>query len=475
MKIKYTLIFIIVILGITQVKSQEDSTAVKSINKKKNWSFGVLPTITYNSDLGFQYGGLIDLYNYGEGDIYPKYYERVYVEFSKFTKGSGRNNLSFESNRLFKGRTVFFDIYYQPDEQYDFLGINGYESVYNKNWEDRADPSYKSKMFYKNQTKRLRVKADILTPITDVWSWSTGVEFYNYNVNTIDTDRYNKGISEEDKLYDTEIMPGLWDRYKKWGILDEKTADGGSFLGLKAGLMFDNRDNWSNPSKGIWSEAILLWVPPVTNEKTSFLKLNITHRQYFELIKDRLTLAYRLGYSGNIVGDEPMYARPIMYSVMLKNAASEGLGGQRTIRGVRRNRVVGDGEAYGNIEFRYVLANFILFKQNWQISTNMFLDAGQIVQFVPLKEMVDKINKEHPLTDKSYWGQYAIGVDAQGNSNGDTIDDYFNFGQEKLHVSYGLGLRFIMNENFIVSIDYGKTTNIQDGPSGLYIGLGYTF
>ena len=450
----------------------QDSTSVKKQNQKikKGWSFGVLPTITYNSDLGFQYGGLIDLYNYGEGDIYPKYYERYFLEISRFTKGSGINNFSFESNRLIKGRTFFFDIMYRPDEQFDFLGANGYESVLNSSWEDAVDSDYKSKMFYKNQTKKLKIKADILTPISNGWSWLAGFEFYEFSVNTLDVDKYNDGKDEEDKIPSTDEVPGLWDRYKKWGIIDAKNANGGSFLGMKLGLLYDTRDNWTNASKGIWTEAVLVWVPEfIGSSNSGYLKLNITHRQFFTVIQDKLTFAYRLGYSGNLIGDEPYFALPIMYSAMLKNAASEGLGGQRTLRGVRRNRVVGNGEAYGNAEFRYKFWNFSLFKQNWYMATNAFVDAGRVVQLLPLKDKVNEIETElAPLTDVDFWGNYAI-------SGGDAKDDYFNFGAEKLHLSYGLGLRIAMNENFVVGLDYGKTTNAQDGDSGMYIGLNYAF
>lgn len=468
---QFYLFFLIVIFFTRIIHAQDSTLVVDPTDKiKKGWSFGVLPTITYNSDLGVQYGGLIDLYNYGEGGIFPKYYERYFIEISRFTKGSGKNNFSFESNRLIKGRTFFFDIMYQPDEQFDFLGANGYESVYNQSWEERGDLDYKSRMFYKNQTKKLKIKADIITPITKGWSWLAGFEFYNYTVNTVNVDKYNDGKDEEDRIPSTEEMPGLWDRYKKWGIINAENSDGGSFLGLKLGFIYDTRDNWTNASKGVWSEAVLIWVPGfVGNTNSGYLKLSLTHRQFLTIIKDKLTFAYRLGYSGNIIGEEPNFALPIMYSAMIKNAANEGLGGQRTLRGVKRNRVVGSGEAYGNAEFRYKFWNFKLFKQNWYMATNAFVDAGKVVQLLPLKDKVNKIENEFaPLTDVDYWGNYAI-------SGNDTKDDYFNFGAEKLHISYGLGLRVAMNENFVVGIDYGLTTNSQDGDSGMYIGLNYAF
>jgi hypothetical protein len=42
-------------------------------------------------------------------------------------------------------------------------------------------------------------------------------------------------------------------------------------------------------------------------------------------------------------------------------------------------------------------------------------------------------------------------------------------------VSAGVGLRVVMNENFIVSFDLGKAFNDQDGGIGFYMGLNYLF
>lgn len=91
----------------------------------------------------------------------------------------------------------------------------------------------------------------------------------------------------------------------------------------------------------------------IGNTHSDYVKLNLSYKQFLTILQKKLTFACRLGYSGNITGEEPYFALPIMCSAMLKNAATEGLGGQRTLKGIRRNRVVGDGKVYGNAEFRY--------------------------------------------------------------------------------------------------------------------------
>ena len=46
---------------------------------------------------------------------------------------------------------------------------------------------------------------------------------------------------------------------------------------------------------------------------------------------------------------------------------------------------------------------------------------------------------------------------------------------DALHATVGAGLRFIMNQNFIVAFEYGKPLNKQDGNGAFYINTGYLF
>ncbi|MEE4286642.1 MAG: hypothetical protein V2I31_10845, partial [Mariniphaga sp.] len=57
---KLGLLFFISLFSM-QIIAQEDEVI------KKGWNFGALPTITFDTDLGFQYGALVNLYNYGDG------------------------------------------------------------------------------------------------------------------------------------------------------------------------------------------------------------------------------------------------------------------------------------------------------------------------------------------------------------------------------------------------------------------------
>jgi hypothetical protein len=52
---------------------------------------------------------------------------------------------------------------------------------------------------------------------------------------------------------------------------------------------------------------------------------------------------------------------------------------------------------------------------------------------------------------------------------------YFDESADRMHFGTGLGLRAALNENFIISVDYGFALDQRDGTSGLYIGIGNIF
>jgi hypothetical protein len=446
---KRPLLFILVLLISFMSFSQEPE---KKAETKTGWNFGVLPAISFDTDLGFQYGGLVNFFNYGDGTKYPDYLHNIYLEISRYTKGSAIYRLAYDSKYLIPGIRITSDLAYLPDQAYDFYGFNGYESKFNKNWIDDAntDGAYKTRMFYAYQNNLFRFKTDVQFPLVgDKLLALVGFNLQSFSVKDVDIAKLNKG-KKSNLLPDT---PTIYDNYVKWGIIPDRDKSGGFIPLLKAGLVFDTRDNEPNPMKGIWTEAFFFGAP-VIGTKTGFIKFNITHRQYFTIIKRDLSFAYRISYQGKLYGEVPFYYQPQIETSLMKDQL--GLGGSKTIRGIRRTRVIGDGIVYGNLELRWKPVHFNFIRQKFYIGLNGFCDFGQVVQKVAVstKDNIDA-NTLIPVNEKA---------------------DYFDFpGGEKLHISYGAGLRIAMNQNFVVSLDYGRAINPQDGESGMYIGLNYLF
>ena len=435
--------FLVVALMLFAVVSFSQETE-KNKQVKTGWNFGALPAVSFNTDLGFQYGGLVNFFNYGDGTKYPDYLHNLYLEISRYTKGSAIYRLAYDSKYLIPGVRITSDLAYLPDEAFDFYGFNGYQSVFNADWQDdtAGDGVYKSRMFYKYQNKMLRFKTDFQIPFRNKhFLGLVGFNLQSFNVATVDIDKMNKGKDEN-------LLPSvktLYDEYVDWGVISDKEKDGGFVPLLKAGVVFDTRDNEPNPMKGMWTEAFLFGAPTFLGAESSFLKFNFTHRQYFTIIKRDLSFAYRIGYQGTLAGHAPFYYQTQIETSLMKDQL--GLGGNKTLRGVSRNRVVSDGFVYGNLELRWKPVHFRFINQNFYIGLNAFVDGGQALQKIDVDQSLAAVH-----------------------------DGYFDFdSKEKLHLSYGAGLRIVMNENFVIACDYGRAFDPQDGKKGLYIGLNYLF
>ncbi len=445
MKKNISLLFFI--LAFLYTFSQSDNNQII----KKGWNFGALPAITFDADLGFQYGALVNLYDYGDGSRYPNYNQSLYFEVSRYTKGSGVYRFYYDSDRLIKGLQTSMDLSYLTDQAYDFYGFNGYDAVFNEDWIDDKHMDYQSRVFYKYQRKLFRWKVDLQGKLSgEKLRWIAGVNFLNFKVASVDLEKLNKNKDDDDLLPDID---GLYDKYVAWGIISSEQADGGFVPTFKGGLVFDTRDNKPNPMKGIWTEAVVILSPELLGAESSFSKLSLTHRQYFTIVPEDLSFAYRLAYQTTLGGDVPFYYQSQVITSIMKGSKSEGLGGSKTLRGIKRNRIVGDGFFYGNAELRWKFARFNLMNNNFYLGLNGFFDFG-------------KVTKKIDFTTNVVW------EDSLGPNN---YSNFFEDDAEELHTSYGLGLRVAMNQNFIVAIDYGLAADERDGGSGFYMGLNYLF
>ena len=443
--VKIPVMSLICLFGGLSIVAQTDSIKLPD-NAKKGWTFGALPAVSYNSDLGFQYGGIVNFFHYGNGENYPKYNHSLYLEISRYTKGSGINRFFYDSEKWIPNLRITTDISWLTDKALDFYGFNGYEAVYNPEWEDENNPNYKSRVFYRHDRDIFRVMTDFQGSIknTNV-RWLAGFASMNIKTAPVDIEALNKKKDKQDPLPD---VPGLYDNYLEWGIIKETGNNGDWINNLKVGIVYDTRDFEANPMKGIWSEVLFFGMPFDGLTDASFTKISITHRQYFTIKPEKIAIAVRMNYQGTISGKVPFYVQPYIISSFTNTSNSDGLGGSRTIRGVLRNRVVGDGIVLTNLEGRWKFWHTKLFKQQVYLGLNAFWDSGRVVKKIAVNT---------------------------NNVPEEQFNSYFDNNAEQFHHSLGGGLRFVMNENFIVAVDYGVPLDARDGNSGLYVGLNFLF
>ena len=410
--------------------AQQDSASIK-----KGWKFGgALPAIGYNSDNGFRYGLLGYVYDYGDGSSYPDYRKSIYAEWSRTTKGSGKNNIIYEDNQFLGSNMNFIvDVNYATEKSIDFYGFNGYESQYESSYEDQDSPQYKSRTYYRIGRKMWRIMLNLQgkTKVQHL-KWLAGLMFFDINVAAPDIDKLNKGKSGKDLLPEATPETCLYLDYVKNGHIAADEADGGTATIIKGGIIYDSRDVITCPTRGFWNELYIGVAPSFLGSSDTYATLSASVREYFPIIDGRLIFTYRLVYNTLIGGKTPYYLLPFYCD---SKYVYDGIGGVKTVRGVKRDRLQGDGYAFGNFEARWKFLKTKIYNQDLYLALSAFYDTGIIT---------DKYKTTAPKYDS-----------------------------ERLHNAIGGGFRIALNNNFVVSIDYGQCLNSQDGDNGLYIDLGW--
>ena len=120
------------------LNAQTDTLAEKP---KTGYNFGVLPIVGVSTDVGVLYGIIFNLFNYGDGKIYPKYYQNLYLEVSKTTKGGRTYQVFFDSEHVIKGIRLTADVSHLTEQALPFYGFNGTETVFNSQLQDDESAS----------------------------------------------------------------------------------------------------------------------------------------------------------------------------------------------------------------------------------------------------------------------------------------------------------------------------------------------
>jgi len=415
---------------------------------KTGVNFGPLPVIAFDADLGFQYGAILNLYNFGDGETYPNPLSQWYFEISRYTKGSTYFSVYYDSKFLIPGMRLSVAASALRSTAMNFYGFNGYRAYFNASElsayyrMDKIDPTF---------------KADLIGQIGETnFYWEAGYHFNYVKLDDLDRDKINDGKSADEIFPDSRLT--LFEQYKKWGIISDDQADGGASSAIRLGLMYDTRNVENAPSKGIWAEAQLIAAPKFLGTSDPYYRYNLMFCNYLPIMDKSLVFAYRLNYLGTFGNSAPFYE--LYYtSVMGKGSDKNAFGGYRTIRGMLLDRLVGLDVGSFNIELRQRFRSFPLMNQNISLGLSAFMDGGMSFKDLSMDSDIST-GSESYVADMAAYNAYI----AQGKKN------------DSMHITTGAGFRFIMNENFIVALEYGVPLDKQDADGGsFYVNLNYLF
>lgn len=391
---------------------------------------GILPAFNYNNDLGFQLGGLGQLYQYGDGAIYPNYYHKFAAHAYVFSKGARQFVLGYDSKYLVPGLRVTVDAQYMDNPLCGFYGFNGAVSPYHADLDLRkSDDGKEGIAFYALWEKQLQVNLDLRGRISDRLEWLGGVQYSYQRYADVAIDPY---VGAET----------LYHQYCESGLIPEEDTFGHR-LELKAGVVYDTRDFEANPERGSFCTVSLTGGLSASTSRRGSLLLSADLRKYIPIIPSRLTFAGQVAYQGLLAGSLPFYALPAF-----------------AMRGSYGRRTVGNGVAWASTDLRLLVARFTALRQNIELGLVGFADAGGVIQTYRLQEQKAQ-------------GGYTI--DKMGSGPYRSIYEPDNATRERLHASAGGGFFFAMNRNFITAVEFGKPLDPMDGNFGVYINLGFSF
>ncbi|HUF76698.1 MAG TPA: BamA/TamA family outer membrane protein [Longimicrobiales bacterium] len=323
-----------------------------------------LPALGYDSDEGYGYGVLAEVYQYGDGSRAPYVWT---LQPKIYLTTRGRRDV-----------TLFFDA---PGLLAEDWRVSGYLGL--ERWNDAPyyglgnaspyipsldDPDGPDPHFYSYGRLRRIARVDLQrglggTPLRGLF----GVGLASNEIDPVPRD-----------VGTTVLAAELGDDVQEYWT---------SFV--RAGVVWDTRDRETAPRSGTWSELLVQWVDESLGADVGFTRWTAVHRRYVSL-SERLVLAHRYVLQG-VSGDAPVEQ---LQRIETSFEEGEGLGGSSSVRGLLKNRYTGKGLLVWNAELRWRVVDFSLIGRQFHVAASAFLDHGRVWSGAPrLRELLSDLHR----------------------------------------------------------------------------------
>jgi hypothetical protein len=311
------------------------------------WELSGIPALNYNSDEGFGYGVVANLYYYGASGKLPYV---VTVQPTVFLTTGGRRDytLFFDAPNV-GGSAWRVDAYFGHETRL----AAPYYGIGNATTEDASRETAPNQLYYRYGRRRVQFTSNLQrtlghTPMRLLF----GVAVAQVNV--------------------TEIPRGTTATFLSDALSGAAPPNGSSNY-VRVGLVWDTRDREVHTSHGTWADLLVEDVTKSMGSDWNYTRATLTVRQYAAL-SSRVTFAERV-VAQNVAGDAPFYDLAI---VQTSFTPQEGLGGANTLRGLPQDRYVGKGLALSNSEVRWRAKEFTLLGKPSTLTLSGFVDAGRV-------------------------------------------------------------------------------------------------
>jgi pimeloyl-ACP methyl ester carboxylesterase len=316
------------------------------------WEIAGVPALNFDSDEGFGYGVVVELYrNDPERRLLPyRFTIQPTVQFS--TKGRRDLTLFFDAPHLlppgWRLTAQGGDEHHIATPYYGVGNQTSFDAA--RAAEDGPDPSY-----YRFGRTRTQLAVDVQrrlgdTPLRLLVGGGVGRV-------TVDPEARERGTT----LLAQELAEG------------QTELPGEGFRQLRAGIVWDGRDREVGPRRGAWTDLLVQRVGGTSAGRSGYTRWTVTDRRYFS-VRPGVVLANRILVQG-ISGEAAFYELQV---VQTSFKPQEGLGGAKTLRGIPKNRYTGEGIFLWNAEVRWRAADFQMLSRPVHVVLSGFVDSGRV-------------------------------------------------------------------------------------------------
>ena len=217
-----------------------DNPEFLSESRKNRYSIGIIPALAFDSDLGFKYGAVFNLFDYGFENYPPYFDQHLYLKFTNTNKGSLQAQALLESETLIRNAKLMLEASFLAEQNMDFFGFNGIQSFYSPGLTDPASNEFINQKFYSHERKLLRLRMDLQKYLFG--SKLRVLTGYMYK-------QYQLSCANNTSNPPSEINT-LFDFYKSRGLIDSPDSKGGRHNLFSLGLIYDSRNDPCYCTKG---------------------------------------------------------------------------------------------------------------------------------------------------------------------------------------------------------------------------------
>ena len=260
---------------------RKDPVAVPIRNEiaKSGWNVGLLPAFYYNNDLGFSVGALAQVFDYGDGTVYPNYRHKFTANMNLYSRGAKQMSMNYDSKYLIPGKRVTAAITYMDNPLCGFYGFNGAVSPYHADLDLRKSVDNSEGIaFYATHQRLFSATVDLQGRVADGLTWIGGAAYSWQRYDDVNF-----------RVYDgTE---SLYHQYVENGLIPEADTYGHR-AELKSGLVYDTRDFETNPERGFYATVTTTGGASFSGGARPSLALTADLRQYVPLWPGHITFAW---------------------------------------------------------------------------------------------------------------------------------------------------------------------------------------